>query len=48
MGDPEIAERLATQVIEPVVECIDDSRRFIAAEIRRAGELLRSVNYQPE
>ncbi|WP_431281152.1 Bug family tripartite tricarboxylate transporter substrate binding protein [Humitalea sp. 24SJ18S-53] len=48
MKDPEIAARLATQVIEPVVESIDDSRRFIAAEIQRAGELLRSVNYQPE
>ncbi|UPY38897.1 tripartite tricarboxylate transporter substrate binding protein [Sediminicoccus sp. KRV36] len=48
MRDPEIAQRLATQVIEPVVESIDDSRRFIATEIRRAEELLRSVNYQPE
>lgn len=48
MKDPEIVQRLATQVIEPVVESIEDSRRFIAAEIQRAGELLRSVNYQPE
>jgi tripartite-type tricarboxylate transporter receptor subunit TctC len=48
MKDPEIAQRLATQVIEPVAESIDDSRRFIAAEIQRAGDLLRSVHYQPE
>ena len=48
MRDPVIAGRLTTQVIEPVVESIDDSRRFIGREIVRAGELLRSVNYQPE
>ena len=48
MRDPAIAGRLTTQIIEPVVESIEDSRRFIAREIVRAGELLRSVNYQPE
>ncbi|MGX9963493.1 Bug family tripartite tricarboxylate transporter substrate binding protein [Roseomonas sp. F4] len=48
MRDPDIARRLTTQVIEPVVESIEDSRRFIGNEIARATELLRSVNYQPE
>jgi len=48
MREPATAQRMAGQVLEPVTESIEDSRRFIAAEIARAGELLRSVNYQPE
>ena len=48
MRDPAIAGRLAAQVIEPVVEDVEDSRRFIRGEIVRATALLRSVNYQPE
>ncbi|WP_270933107.1 Bug family tripartite tricarboxylate transporter substrate binding protein [Falsiroseomonas oryzae] len=48
MREPAIVERLTSQVLEPVTESIEDSRRFIAAEIARATELLRSVNYQPE
>jgi tripartite-type tricarboxylate transporter receptor subunit TctC len=48
MRDPVISQRLSTQVIEPVVEGIEDSRRFIAGEVVRASKLLRSVNYQPE
>jgi tripartite-type tricarboxylate transporter receptor subunit TctC len=48
MRDPAIVQRLTGQVLEPVTESIEESRRFIAAEIARAAELLRSVNYQPE
>jgi tripartite-type tricarboxylate transporter receptor subunit TctC len=48
MRDPPIVERLTSQVLEPVTESIEESRRFIATEITRATELLRSVNYQPE
>jgi tripartite-type tricarboxylate transporter receptor subunit TctC len=48
MRDPAIVQRLTSQVLEPVTEGIEDNRRFIAAEIARATELLRSVNYQPE
>jgi tripartite-type tricarboxylate transporter receptor subunit TctC len=48
MRDPAIAQRLTGQLLEPVVEGIEETRRFIAAEIARATELLRSVNYQPE
>jgi tripartite-type tricarboxylate transporter receptor subunit TctC len=47
MRDAEIAERLKNQVLEPVTESADDTRRFIASEIVRAKELLRSVNFQP-
>jgi tripartite-type tricarboxylate transporter receptor subunit TctC len=48
MRDPPIVQRLTSQVLEPVTESIEESRRFIATEIARATELLRSVNYQPE
>ncbi|EHM01692.1 Tat pathway signal sequence domain protein [Acetobacteraceae bacterium AT-5844] len=48
MREPEVVERLTKQVLEPVTESIEDSRRFIDSEIDRARELLRSVNYQPE
>lgn len=48
MRDPPIVQRLTQQVLEPVTESIPQTRRFIAAEIVRAGDLLRSVNYQPE
>ena len=48
MRDPVIAARLTSQVLEPVTESIAQTRLFISAEISRARELLRSVNYQPE
>lgn len=48
MRDPAIVQRLTSQVLEPVTESISQTRQFIAAEISRATELLRSVNYQPE
>ncbi|MFL1464115.1 tripartite tricarboxylate transporter substrate binding protein [Roseococcus sp. DSY-14] len=48
MRDPAITGRLTQQLLEPVTESIAQTRAFIAAEIPRARELLRSVNYQPE
>ncbi len=48
MRDPAVVQRLTGQVLEPVTESIEETRRFIDAEISRAGNLLRSVNYQPE
>jgi tripartite-type tricarboxylate transporter receptor subunit TctC len=48
MREPAIVDRLKSQILEPVTESIEETRRFIAAEISRATELLRSVNYQPE
>ncbi|WP_207540504.1 tripartite tricarboxylate transporter substrate binding protein [Sabulicella rubraurantiaca] len=48
MRDPAVIQRLTQQVLEPVTESIAETRRFIAAEISRAAELLQSVNYQPE
>jgi hypothetical protein len=48
MRDPAVVQRLSGQLLEPVTESIEETRRFITAEIGRATELLRSVNYQPE
>lgn len=48
MREPAIVQRLTSQVLEPVAESAEASRQFIAAEIARATELLRSANYQPE
>ncbi|MFM7345289.1 MAG: Bug family tripartite tricarboxylate transporter substrate binding protein [Tagaea sp.] len=48
MRDPEIVARLATTLLEPVAESIDDTKRFIASEIARARELLTSVGFTPE
>jgi tripartite-type tricarboxylate transporter receptor subunit TctC len=47
MRDPAIASRLTNQLLEPVTESIDESKKFIASEITRAGELLKLVNFQP-
>ncbi|QCK85360.1 tripartite tricarboxylate transporter substrate binding protein [Phreatobacter aquaticus] len=47
MRDPVVANRLTTTLLEPVIESIDDTKRFIASEITRAGELLKLVNFQP-
>lgn len=48
MREPAMVQRMSSQVLEPVTESIEDSKRFIASEIIRAGELLKLVNYQPE
>jgi len=47
MRDATIAKRLTTTLIEPVAESIDASKAFIRSEIVRAGELLKSVNFEP-
>jgi tripartite-type tricarboxylate transporter receptor subunit TctC len=48
MREPEISERMKTQLLEPVTESIDESKRFIASEIVRARELLKLVNFEPQ
>jgi tripartite-type tricarboxylate transporter receptor subunit TctC len=47
MRDPAVVEKLTTTLLEPVVESIEDSKKFIASEITRATELLKLVNFQP-
>jgi tripartite-type tricarboxylate transporter receptor subunit TctC len=48
MRDPAIVERLTKTLLEPKAESIEDSRKFIRSEIVRAGELLKSVNFQAQ
>jgi len=47
MRDPPVVDKLTTTLLEPVAESIADTRKFIASEIARAGDLLKSVNFQP-
>jgi tripartite-type tricarboxylate transporter receptor subunit TctC len=47
MRDKAVVDKLAAQLLEPVTESIEDSKKFIASEIKRSGELLKSVNFQP-
>jgi tripartite-type tricarboxylate transporter receptor subunit TctC len=47
MRDPEVVKKLTGTLIEPVAESAEASRAFIRSEIVRAGELLKSVNFQP-
>ena len=47
MRDNEIVTRLQRTLIVPVAESIADTKAFIRSEIVRAGELLKSVNFQP-
>jgi len=47
MRDPAVIKRLTATLIEPVAESIDASKAFVRSEIVRAGELLKSVNFQP-
>jgi tripartite-type tricarboxylate transporter receptor subunit TctC len=48
MREPDMAARLKQMILEPVDETVEQTKRFISSEIVRAGELLRSVNYQPQ
>ena len=48
MREPATVERFAALGLEPVFAASDDFQRFIAADVARNGELLRSANFQPE
>jgi tripartite-type tricarboxylate transporter receptor subunit TctC len=47
MQEAAIVERMTQLILEPVTETPDQAKAFIAAEIVRARELLRSVNFEP-
>lgn len=47
MRDEAIVQKLTAQVLEPVVESRDETKRFISADIAQAAALLRSVDFQP-
>ena len=48
MADPEILARLEKLLLEPVVETIDETRAFIAADVTRNVSLLKSFNFTPK
>ncbi len=48
MREPEMVARMTQMILEPVDETVDQTKAFIASEIVRARELLRSVNYEPQ
>jgi len=47
MRDPAVVSRLTAQLLEPVAESSADAKKFIASEIVRARDLLKSVNFEP-
>ena len=47
MRDPAIVARLQSTLIVPVAEGVAETKAFIRREIVRAGDLLKSVNFQP-
>lgn len=48
MKDPKTIETWRGRLIEPVSEDIAATRAFIASEVKRSGELLTAINFQPE
>ena len=48
MREPEVIAKLTNTLLEPIAESIDDSRKFVAAEIVRGRDLLKSVDFKPE
>ena len=47
MRDWAVVAKLTATLLEPVAESVDDTKRFIRSEIVRAGDLLKSVDFQP-
>jgi tripartite-type tricarboxylate transporter receptor subunit TctC len=48
MREPAIVRRLNTSLLEPVVETIEETKAFIAAEVPRHVALLKAANFQPQ
>src|SRR3954467_13292051 len=48
MRDPAIVERLNKSLLEPVVETIDESRAFIAAEVPKHVALLKKAGFEAQ
>lgn len=48
MRDPEIVQRLNKSLLEPVVETIDETKAFIAAEVPRHVALLKAANFEAQ
>jgi tripartite-type tricarboxylate transporter receptor subunit TctC len=48
MREPEIVKRLNSSLLEPVVETIEESKAFIAAEVPKHVALLKSAGFEPQ
>jgi tripartite-type tricarboxylate transporter receptor subunit TctC len=48
MRDPAIVERLNKSLLEPVVETIDESKAFIAAEVPKNVALLKKAGFEAQ
>ncbi|RAI39280.1 Bug family tripartite tricarboxylate transporter substrate binding protein [Rhodoplanes roseus] len=48
MADPEVLKRLEATLLEPVVETIEETRKYIADDVPRQAALLESVSFKPE
>lgn len=48
MKDPQVVATWRGRLLEPVSESIEETRAFIAGEVKRSGELLTAINFQPE
>ncbi len=48
MREPEVVKRLETALLEPVIETIEGTERFIAAEVPRQVALLKAAKFEPQ
>jgi tripartite-type tricarboxylate transporter receptor subunit TctC len=48
MRDPEIVKRLNTSLLEPVIETIDETKAFIAAEVPKHVALLKKAGFEAQ
>ena len=48
LREPEIVKRLNTSLLEPVVETIDETKAFIAAEVPRHVALLKAAKFEAQ
>ena len=48
MREPEIVKRLNTSLLEPVVETIDETKAYIAAEIPKHVALLKQAGFEAQ
>ena len=48
MAEPAIMQRLNNSLLEPVIETIDETKAYIAAEIPRHVALLKAANFQAQ
>ncbi|MEA2930896.1 MAG: hypothetical protein QOG38_3324 [Hyphomicrobiales bacterium] len=48
LRDPEVVRRLNTSLLEPVIETIDETKAFIAAEVPKHVALLKAAKFEAQ